>query len=100
MRVRRLPIVVVSWLWAVVSLSAQSESGEPAYRKICQPCHGVQGQGDQAPPLVPMSREADEVLAIVREGTGQMPPISRKEISDESVVRIVEYLRALSPDKR
>ena len=40
--------------------------------------------------LVPMTRDANEVLAIVREGIGQMPPISTREVTDEQVVHIVD----------
>jgi mono/diheme cytochrome c family protein len=42
-----------------------------------------------------MTRDANGVLAIVREGIGQMPPISTREVSDEQVVQIVEYLRSV-----
>jgi hypothetical protein len=42
-----------------------------------------------------MTRSTDEVLGIVREGLGQMPPISTRELSDEEVARIVEHLRTL-----
>ena len=39
-----------------------------------------------------MSYDADYVLAIVREGFGQMPPISARELSDDEVYQLVEYL--------
>ena len=38
----------------------------------------------------------EEVLGIVREGTGQMPPISARQLADEDVARIVAYLQSLS----
>jgi mono/diheme cytochrome c family protein len=41
-----------------------------------------------------MTRELAEVLAIVREGNGEMPPVSSRELSDEDVARIVEHLRS------
>jgi mono/diheme cytochrome c family protein len=59
-------------------------------------CHGPEARGDAGPALVPFSREYDELLATVREGTGQMPPISARQISDESVSEIVAYLKSLS----
>ena len=43
-----------------------------------------------------MDRGVDEVLAIVREGNGQMPPMSMREVTDEQVRQIVEYLRSLA----
>ena len=68
--------------------------GEAAYEKVCVTCHGPQGSGGLAPALAPMSYDADYVLAIVREGFGQMPPISARELSDDEVNQLVEYLRA------
>jgi mono/diheme cytochrome c family protein len=66
-----------------------------AYASVCQACHGEQGRNGIAPPLVPMTRTANEVLAIVREGIGQMPQVSSRELSDAQVLAIVEYLRSL-----
>lgn len=73
------------------------EAGEAHFARVCQRCHGAQGRGDSAPRLVPFARDVDEVLGIVREGVGQMPPISAREVSDEAVGQIVEYLKALTP---
>jgi mono/diheme cytochrome c family protein len=42
-----------------------------------------------------MMRTANEVLAIVREGIGQMPQVSRRELTDAQVLAIVDYLRSL-----
>jgi len=42
-----------------------------------------------------MNRDPSEVLGIVREGKGQMPPMSEKEISDANLARVIEYLRTL-----
>ena len=72
-----------------------AQTGGAAYTKVCQACHGANGRGGGAPALVPMTREPAEVLAIVRDGLGQMPPVSTRELSDEDVTRIVEHLRSL-----
>lgn len=72
------------------------EAGRTAFARVCQRCHGVEGRGDAAPRLVPFSREYDELLGIVREGAGQMPPISTRELSDENVAQILAYLQSLS----
>jgi mono/diheme cytochrome c family protein len=45
---------------------------------------------------VPFSRSYDEMLAIVREGTGRMPPISARELSDEGVAQVAAYLTSLA----
>ena len=77
------------------SQSAQS-SGQAAFDRVCKICHGPEARGDAGPRLVPFSREYEELLAIVREGTGQMPPISARQLSDENVAQIATYLKSLS----
>jgi cytochrome c5 len=74
---------------------AQENPGQAAYTRICQVCHGPEGRGDAGPSLVPLDKEYEEVLAIVREGGGQMPPISAERVSDDDVKHIVEYLKSL-----
>jgi mono/diheme cytochrome c family protein len=46
---------------------------------------------------VPVSRGDDDVLGLVREGLGQMPPISARELSDEAVAQVVAYLKSITP---
>ena len=75
--------------------SAQEHPGARSYERVCQACHGPQGQGDLAPPLVPMPWETNYVMAIVREGYSQMPPISTRELDDQEVAQAVEYLRSV-----
>jgi hypothetical protein len=50
------------------------------------------------PTLVPLGFDADYVLAVVREGYSQMPPISRRELSDDDVRQVVAYLESLSSE--
>lgn len=92
MRVVLACFISLSFVFGVHSAWAQ-HPGEAAYGKVCITCHGPQGLGGLAPALAPMTYEADYVLAIVREGYGQMPPISERELSNEEVAQLVEYLR-------
>ena len=87
---------VTTLMWAP-SPGRQDEkrAGQAAYDGVCKVCHGPEGRGDAAPPLVPFTREYEEVLGIVREGTGQMPPISARQLPDEGVRQIVGYLSGL-----
>lgn len=78
------------------SAQARVPSGDAAFARVCQPCHGVQGRNGIAPPLVPMTRNTNEVLGIVREGIGQMPAISPRALGDDEVGQIVAYLRSLA----
>jgi mono/diheme cytochrome c family protein len=70
--------------------------GKDAFNRVCKICHGSEGSGEAAPRLVPFEREYDEVLGIVRDGRGEMPPISQRRISDDEVRMVVAYLRSLS----
>lgn len=79
-----------------VSAADAQPSGQAAFDRVCKVCHGEGARGDAGPRLVPFSREYDEVLGIVREGTGQMPPISARELPDEGVAQVVAYLKSLS----
>ena len=78
---------------------AQQDSkapGQVPFDRVCKVCHGPEGRGDVAPRLVPFDRDYEEVLAIVRDGRGEMPPISERRVSDDEVKQIVAYLRSLS----
>ena len=75
--------------------AAQGHSGAEPYRQVCQFCHGPEGRGDMGPQLAPLGFDADYVLAVVREGYGEMPPISTRELSDDDVRQVVGYLNTL-----
>ena len=70
-------------------------TGLEAYASVCAGCHGPTAAGAIGPRLAGMNRDPSEVLGIVREGKGQMPPMSEKEISDANLARVIEYLRTL-----
>jgi mono/diheme cytochrome c family protein len=74
--------------------SAQSADhpGKAPYDRSCGVCHGSEGRGNVAPPLVPLEKSFDEILAIVREGRGEMPPVSANAVSDDALRLIVAYL--------
>ena len=78
------------------AVAAQDHPGAEPYRRVCQLCHGAGGRGDIAPGLVPLGYDAEYVLAVVREGYSQMPPISTRELSDDEVRQVVGYLDELS----
>ena len=70
--------------------------GQVDFDRVCKVCHGPEARGDAGPRLVPFTREYEELLGIVREGTGQMPLISARQLPDEGVAQIIGYLRSLS----
>ena len=70
--------------------------GQLAFDRVCPACHGSGARGGAGPGLAPFSRDYDELLGIVREGAGEMPPISARELSDEGVAQVLAYLKSLS----
>ena len=81
---------------AMTALAQEPKSpGEVAYNRVCSVCHGPKGRGDAGPRLVPFDRDYVEVLGIVRDGRGEMPPKPEREVSDREVAQIVEYLKSL-----
>jgi mono/diheme cytochrome c family protein len=70
--------------------------GKVAFDKVCRTCHGDDARGDAGPALVPLQMEYDELLAKVREGGGEMPPISTRTLSDDDVKQIFNYLKSLN----
>ena len=71
--------------------------GQAVYDKTCKVCHGPEGQGNAGPALVPFEFDDEQLLAKVREGGGEMPPISERRLSDDDVKQIAAYLRTLKP---
>lgn len=97
-------VLILAALFALKSVdrpvAAQTPPpGKASYDRVCRVCHGEDGKGDAGPRLVPFERDPEEVVAIVREGTGQMPPIAETRISDEEIRSIVAYLTALTDSK-
>jgi mono/diheme cytochrome c family protein len=75
-------------------------SGKTAYDRVCAECHAPEGKGksgaDDAPALVPMTKDLKTLMAIVREGGCKMPTIPASQVSDEEVGQILNYLKSLS----
>ena len=87
--------VVCALIGLAGAATAQEHPGAAAYQRVCADCHGRAGRGDVAPGIVPLAYDADYVLAIVREGYIEMPPISSREISDDEVRQVAAYLGSL-----
>ena len=79
----------------VAAQNSEPQSGQAPYDRVCKVCHGPEGKGNAAPSLVPFTMELDELMARVREGGGEMPPISENRVSDDEVKQIAAYLTSL-----
>lgn len=93
----RLRLLVLVSLIPVLGVVAQAndQPGKIPYDRECLVCHGPEGRGDIAPSLVPLVKDYGEVLGIVRDGSGEMPPILAQRVTDDEVRQIVEYLKSM-----
>ena len=68
--------------------------GEETFGGVCAKCHGLQGEGGIGPALVgnALLNDPDAVEDIVRNGTGEMPPVG-KDWGDEQMRALTDYLR-------
>ena len=75
-------------------LSAQEEEGRQAFAKAgCATCHGPSAKGGaDAPALDGLSRPYPEFVKIVREGSGEMPPHTKDDVTDEQLTAIYKWL--------
>ena len=80
-----------------VAAWADDPPGKAVYSRVCAQCHGDDpGDGADGPALVPMYRTTQQVLAIVRSGTGNMHPLPESKVTDAEVAAVVDYLQKLS----
>ena len=59
----------------------EPQEGKAVFDRVCSVCHGREGRGDAGPgpSLVPLEKDFNEVLGIVREGTKKAIALSRSE---------------------
>jgi mono/diheme cytochrome c family protein len=81
----------------IVAKTDEPHPGQAPYDRACKVCHGAEGKGSGAPALVPFAMDVEELLIRVREGGGEMPPISENRVSDDDVTQIAAYLTSLTP---
>ena len=74
-------------------------NGKTLFTKYgCYECHGTQGQGTTAGArLAPKPIALAALIAYVRQPKGQMPPYTRKVVSDAELAAIRAYLATI-PD--
>lgn len=92
-----LGCLLATTLGPVFAAPAEDHPGQVSYDKTCKICHGPAGEGNAGPALVPFELDDEQLLAKVREGGGEMPPISERRLSDDEVKQIAAYLRSVKP---
>ena len=70
------------------------DQGRQAFAKAgCATCHGPAAKGGaDAPSLAGLTRPYPDFVRIVREGTGEMPPHSNDDVTDEQLTVIYKWL--------
>lgn len=95
--IQRRLLILLPLMGTVAAAWAADPPGKAAYERVCADCHGDDpADGADGPALVPMYRTAEQVLDIVRSGTGQMHPLPETKISDEEVAAVVAWLQMQS----
>ena len=81
---------------AGAAYAASADKGKESFaKKGCWQCHGYEGQGGGAGPrLANTQLKEDALIAFVRSTSGQMPPFSKKLVSDDELADIYAYLQA------
>lgn len=69
--------------------SGKWQSGQEAYEKVCGYCHD-KGIG---PLIKGQNKPGDMVRVLVRTGSGAMPPFRRSEIDDETLAKLIVYIK-------
>jgi mono/diheme cytochrome c family protein len=95
-----LLLAVVFGFFTAAPRALQGGGGKAAFDRTCAECHGAEGRGkggaDDAPGIVPMTKDFDSLLALVREGGCKMPALGRDKITDDEVRQVLDYLRSVS----
>ena len=72
----------------------KADQGRVAFDEAgCATCHGPTAKGGTGPALVPMTRSYSDFATLVREGTGEMPPYSPEQLTDDELTAIYRYLK-------
>jgi mono/diheme cytochrome c family protein len=78
--------------------AGNADSGKKIFTKDgCYECHGREGQGaaqGAGPRIGPLQLPFDAFTKYVHQPTGQMPPYTRKVISDQELADIYAYLQS------
>jgi mono/diheme cytochrome c family protein len=98
MRVLLLSVMAAIALISAGAAAARQDdppAGRAPYRRVCAACHGGNAEGNQGPRLAGIDIDYDEFVAKVRHSDGEMPSIPAKEITDDEVKQVFEYLKSL-----
>jgi len=67
--------------------SEDTATGQARYEAICRACHD-----DTAPALEGITWEPAQMRRQVREGSGEMPPVSTSHLSDDDLEAVLAHM--------
>jgi mono/diheme cytochrome c family protein len=97
----------IALAWPVANgLAGEADPGKALYQKNCQGCHGADGKGN--PAMIKamgekglnivsketMQKSDDELLKVIADGAGKMPP--SKKLSADEQKTVLRYNRSLA----
>ena len=91
----------------VAYASETVRAGRNTYLRLCQYCHGADGRAQANPDFeAPSLRDPDqwrfgttdgEIFVSIRDGAGhEMPPFA-KQLEDEKIWQVVNFIRSIGP---
>jgi cytochrome c-L len=82
--------------------AAAVQGGKALYEQWCQACHNTDASGKLGPPLIgaqhiyPQTSSDTGMFAIIYAGaSGAMQPFSKREVSQDDMLKIIAYVRSL-----
>lgn len=78
---------------------ADAKRGQDTYMRVgCYQCHGTDGQGNDAGPmLTPDTLPAEAIANFIRFSPGRMPVYPEEILSDTEISDIVAFLESVPP---
>ncbi len=83
----------------VMAQEGDAKRGKDTFMRVgCYECHGTDGQGNDAGPMLTPDPLPPEAIAnFVRFSPGRMPEYPEEILSDSEIVDIVAYLDSVPP---
>jgi mono/diheme cytochrome c family protein len=100
---KKILTTIAAFACSFISLAAaqdgDAERGKNTYNRVgCYQCHGTDGQGNDAGPmLTPDPLPPEAVANFIRFSPGRMPVYPEEVLSDSEIEDIVAYLASVPP---
>ncbi len=92
-------VAALAWPTLASAQDGDAQRGQDTYMRVgCYQCHGTDGQGNDAGPmLTPDTLPAEAIANFIRFSPGRMPVYPEEILSDAEISDIVAFLEAVPP---